>query len=115
MIQLYLKTGCPYCAKVLAVTEKYNIPFEERNIAEPGVIEELKEKGGKQQVPFIDDDNMTPYMVDDDVEMYESDAIVAYLEEKFGKNKSSEEEGEIKVHTSNTNSVCQSEPEEKTE
>lgn len=113
MIQLYLKTGCPFCAKVLTVTEKYNISFEEKNIANPGVKEELKEKGGKQQVPFIDDDNMTPYMVDDDIEMYESDAIVEYLEKKFGSSE--EAKPTLNIHISENTTVCPSEKSEEIE
>ena len=83
MLTLYVKTGCPYCAKVLEKLRELNLPFEEKNIADPGVVEELKERGGKKQVPFMDDDNMTPYIVDDDVEMYESNNIVDYLGKKY--------------------------------
>ena len=104
MITLYLKTGCPYCAKVLAVMDKYNIEFEGKNIADEDVVKELKKIGGKRQVPFLDDDNMTPYIVDDDVEMYESDAIVEYLEKKYGNGN--KEESTLRIHISENTSLC---------
>lgn len=87
MITLYVKTGCPYCAKAIAALTEHNVPYEEKNIADSEVVKELIELGGKRQVPFLDDDNMTPYLVDDDVEMYESDAIVEYVAEKYGSDK----------------------------
>jgi len=112
MIQLYIKTGCPYCAKVLAVMEKYKIPFEEKNIADESVVAELKEKGGRRQVPFIDDDNMTPYLVDDDIEMYESDDIVSYLEKKFGgENVKEKKDSGLTIHKSENSTVCPSKSE----
>lgn len=77
MLTLYVKTGCPFCAKVLAAGEELHLVFDEKNIADQGVAEELIARGGKRQVP---------YLVDGDVEMYESDEIVAYLTEKQGKN-----------------------------
>jgi glutathione S-transferase len=84
MITLYVKTGCPYCAAVLAKMHELGLKFEEKNIADEGIVDELIELGGKRQVPFMDDDNMTPYLVDDDVEMYESNAIIEYLDGKYG-------------------------------
>ncbi len=73
---LYVKTGCPFCAKVFRAAEDLHISFDEKNIADPAVAEELIARGGKRQVP---------YLVDNDVEMYESDDIVAYLTEKHAK------------------------------
>jgi glutathione S-transferase len=77
MITLYVRTGCQYCARVLAVVDELNIPVTLKNIADEGVVEELMEIGGKQQEPF---------MVDDETEtlMYESDIIEQYLRDKFG-------------------------------
>jgi len=89
MITLYVKTGCPFSAKAIASLKKNNVPYEEKNIADPEVLSELINIGGKRQVPFMDDDNMTPYLIDDDVEMYESNDIVAYIEEKYGKGDNS--------------------------
>lgn len=74
MITLYVKTGCPFCARVLAVVDAYEIPCTQKNIADDGVLDELESLGGKRQAPFL---------VDEDIMMYESDAIIAYLEGKF--------------------------------
>jgi glutaredoxin 3 len=78
MLTLYVKTGCPFCAKVLMVGEELSLSFDEKNIADPAVAEELIAKGGKRQVPYLIDSEAN-------VEMYESDAIVDYLHENFGK------------------------------
>jgi len=78
MLTLYVRTGCPYCAKALAAGEELGISFDLKNVADPGVSEELVEKGGKSQ---------TPYLIDSErgVAMYESDAIVNYLREHYAK------------------------------
>ncbi len=78
MLTLYVKTGCPFCAKVFAAAKELGIEFDEKNIADPAVAEELIKRGGKRQVP---------YLVDPDTkeEMYESDDIIEYLHENFGK------------------------------
>lgn len=75
MMTLYVKTGCPYCKKVLDFADEHSIQFELKNIADEHVVAELIERGGKRQVP---------YLVDHDAaqEMYESDDIVAYLDSK---------------------------------
>lgn len=77
MIVLFLKTGCPFSAKVLRVVDEHQIPFEEKNTECEGVWDELENIGGKRQVPF---------MVDGDIMMYESDVIKEYLENKFKKD-----------------------------
>jgi glutaredoxin len=79
MLTLYVKTGCPYCAKVHAAAKELGIEFDERNIASDEVSEELIKRGGKRQVPYLVD-------ADAGVEMYESDDIIAYLHQNFGKN-----------------------------
>ncbi len=76
MITLYLKTGCPFSARVLAVVDAHQIPFLEKNIATDGIFDELESIGGRHKVPF---------MIDGDIMMYESDAIVEYLEKKYKK------------------------------
>lgn len=76
MLTLYVKTGCPFCAKVLIEAAMLDIEFDERNIADPGVAEELVARGGKLQ---------TPYLVDEarGTELYESEAIIQYLHDTF--------------------------------
>ncbi|MDB4992401.1 MAG: hypothetical protein JWL75_646 [Parcubacteria group bacterium] len=56
-----------------------DIPFEEKDIDEEGVSEELEARGGKLQAPYMADSETG-------TEMYESDAIVTYLHEHFGKD-----------------------------
>ena len=73
---LYVRTGCPFCARVLDAGEELGITFEERNVADEGVVDELIARGGEPQVPYLVDE-------ENDIEMYESDAIVAYLQEQF--------------------------------
>ena len=75
---LYVKTRCPYCEKVLARAKELGIALEERNIAQMEYLDELMEKGGKHQVPFLVDE-------ENSVSMYESDDIVHYLEEYVAK------------------------------
>lgn len=77
MITLYVKTGCQYCARVLAVVDELNIPVTLKNVADPGVAEELIEIGGKKQEPFLIDDGTGTML-------YEADVIEDYLREKFG-------------------------------
>ena len=77
MLILYVKTGCPYCAKVLMNGELMGLAFEQKNVADAGVTEELIEKGGKKQEPYLID-------TETGVAMYEADDIVAYLKKTYG-------------------------------
>lgn len=92
MIILYGKTGCPYTAKAIAALDAHGLSFEKKNIAEEAVVTELIERGGKRQVP---------YLVDGDTEMYESNAIVDYVESTYGN-----EEVKLRVHSSTTDAIC---------
>jgi glutathione S-transferase len=76
MLTLYVKTGCPYCAKVLHEAEVMGIELDLKNIADSGVAADLVARGGKQQVPYLVD-------MEHGVEMYESDAIIAHLHATF--------------------------------
>ena len=78
MLTLYVKTGCPFCAKVKNAIAELGIEdkVEERNIADESVLSELIEKGGQKMVPFLVD-------AEKEVSMYESDDIVAYLNENY--------------------------------
>lgn len=73
---LYVRTGCPYCARVLAEAMMLDIELEERNVADPAVVAELLARGGKLQVPYLVDEERGK-------EMYESEDIVDYLHETF--------------------------------
>ena len=78
MVTLYVKTGCPFCHKVLAAGEELGILFDQKNIAEPSVAEELIARGGKRQVPYLVDSEKG-------VEMYESGDINEYLRKTYPK------------------------------
>ena len=78
MLTLYVKTGCPFCHKVLDAGAALDISFDEKNIADDAVAAELVARGGKRQVPYLVDSERG-------VEMYESDDIVAYLRERYAK------------------------------
>ncbi len=75
MLTLYVKTGCPYCAKVLAAGEELGIEFDLKNVADEGITEELVARGGKSQMPYLVDS-------ESGTEMYESDDIIEYLQTK---------------------------------
>ncbi len=78
MLTLYVKTGCPYCAKVLHTAEELGVEFELKNRDDPATIPELMARGGKRQFPYLVDH-------ENKVEMYESEDIVDYLHQHFAK------------------------------
>ena len=78
MLTLYVRTGCQYCAKVLAAGEELGITFNLKNVADPAVLAELMARGGKRQMPYLVDSEKN-------VEMYESDDIVHYLHQTYPK------------------------------
>ncbi len=78
MLNLYIKTGCPYCIRVIEANTTINAPLNLLNISEKSALRaELIEKGGKTQVPFLED-------TDNGVLMYESLDIIEYLKKQFG-------------------------------
>lgn len=98
MITLFAKTGCPYCAKAIAKLDELGLSFEKRNIADDAVAEELIAIGGKRQVP---------YLIDGEVQMYESGDIVAYLQKTYGGAKATDAEPSLETVTSGeTSGVC---------
>ena len=80
MLTLYVKTGCPFCAMVIHKLEELELEFEEKNVADPGIAEELMQRGGKRQMPYLVD-------TDAELEMYESADIVAHLDQRYGKEE----------------------------
>jgi len=77
MLTLYIKTGCPFCAVVVAKLNERGIEYKELNISDQKVAEELVARGGKRQVPYLVDTK-------NNTEMYESEDIVNYLDEHYG-------------------------------
>lgn len=67
---LYVKPGCPYCAKVDRFLDEAGIQIEHRKVTESTNTDDLRELGGKVQ---------SPCLVVDGMPMYESDDIIAYL------------------------------------
>jgi len=89
MLTLYVKTGCPYCAAVLHKLDELDISFEEKNIADEAVAEELIAKGGKRQVPFLVDSERGTML-------YESADINMYLDEHYAADSREQTSSEVK-------------------
>lgn len=77
-LELFNMEGSPYCRKVREVLSELDLEFVVRNVPRGSAQrEELARIGGKVQVPFLIDPNSG-------VAMYESDDIIAYLEDRYG-------------------------------
>ena len=76
MLTLYLQDDCPFCHKVLDRGEELGLSFEEKNIDNEGVADDLIARGGKRQVPYLVDSERG-------IEMYESEDIIAYLRKYY--------------------------------
>lgn len=76
---LYIKDDCAASEFVVDEGEKLGFEFELRNIAEPAVADDLIERGGKKQTPYLVD-------VENAIEMYEAPAIVEYLQGLSGES-----------------------------
>ncbi len=96
MIQVFVKTGCPFCAKVLTVLDAYGLEYKERNVSDQKNVEELIRLGGKKQEPF---------MVDGETMLYESVAIIDYIEKCYGGAG----RGKPKIHFVADGGVCPAE------
>ena len=78
MITLYYKPTCAFSRRVLAVVDRLGLEIEKKDISsDDSAMAELMEKGGKEQTPFLVDS-------EHDVAMYESDDIVAHLQNNYG-------------------------------
>lgn len=100
MLTIYLKPGCPFCNQVLATLDMLELEYERKDVTVEGVAEELIEKGGKKQEPYLVDS-------DKDVAMYESDAIVSYLKETYGTDAPATS-GEAKPRVHMSDAACTS-------
>ncbi len=80
MLKLYTYEACPFCEKVRRAFAELGIDYEEVD-AERGTDGSLKlvELGGKQQVPFLVDE-------EEGIFMYESDDIISYARARFKKD-----------------------------
>ena len=81
MLELYHALSCPYCIKVTDYLAETGIKYVSKvtplGSATNAAKEELRKLGGKIQVPFLAD-------TEKNVQMYESDDIIAYLEKNYG-------------------------------
>lgn len=94
MLTLYVRTGCPFCAAVLAKVASLDLKVEEKNVADEAVAKELIARGGKLQEPYLVDSERN-------VEMYESGDINEYLDTYYGDGVS-----ETKEEDNNPPRVC---------
>ena len=82
MLTLFFRPTCPFCQRVLREAESMGVTFDLKDIsADEAAAEELIEKGGKRQVPYLVD-------TDRDVAMYESDDIIEYLKNNYAAESS---------------------------
>lgn len=81
LLELYDFEGCPYCRKVREVLCELDLDYLVHSVAHGSPRrEELKKLGGKVQVPYLVDLNTQ-------TRLYESDDIIDYLNERYGKGK----------------------------
>ena len=90
MLTLYYRPTCPFCQKVISTSDEMGVAFNLKDISDEANAAELMEKGGKQQVPFLDDPEQ-------EVQMYESDDIIAYVKENYAEEEAASD-GKPKVH-----------------
>jgi glutathione S-transferase len=76
MLKLYQYADCPYCEKVRKKLAQLGLPYEKVEVDPANKPKVVVDLGGT--VPVIDDNGMV---------MNESDDIVEYLEQKYGKMK----------------------------
>jgi len=97
MITLYGKTNCHYTEKAIAALDAHGLSFIKKNIADDKVANELIALGGKRQVP---------YLIDGDISMYESDDIVAYLEKAYESAGEEFHTSHVHVHGASCGGTC---------
>ncbi len=102
MLTLYYKPTCSYSQRVLGEAEKLGVQLDLKDISTDKTLEqELFEKGGKRQVPYLEDEEKG-------VSMYESGEIVSYLQENYAESGQKKSFDGVHVHKSDdTCSTCQ--------
>lgn len=77
MLTLYYKPTCPFSKKVISAASQLGIDLNLKSIVDnEDVANELKEKGGKRQVPYL-------YNEATGQGLYESSDIIEYLETDY--------------------------------
>ncbi len=78
MLNLYYKPSCPYSQRVLKANESIKAPLLLLDVrADDTAMDALIQKGGKAQVPYLED-------TERGVAMYESLDIIEYLAKHYG-------------------------------
>ena len=80
MLDLYILESCPYCKKVMDYCKTNSIKFHKFDIINKDNLEKLTLLGGKEQVPFL-------YNEETQEKLYESEEIINYLEKILKNNK----------------------------
>jgi glutaredoxin 3 len=100
MFTLYYDPACPFCQRVLQMGENLGVTFDLKDTSEDEAFaNELVEKGGKRQVPFLVD-------TEKDISMYESSDIIDYIRENKPKVEGAAVATKPRMHVSS--SVCES-------
>jgi glutathione S-transferase len=79
MVTLYINPNCPFCRKTVEVAKEIGVPLTIKDVHEPANEAELIRLGGQKQMPYMTDDATGKAM-------YESDDIMAYLHQTYGKD-----------------------------
>jgi len=84
MLKIYNLHGCPFCKKVREAMIDLDLDATYYPCPRDGPEYRpfVREDGGKAQFPYLVDENTEPV-----TKMYESDAIIEYLYEKYGPGK----------------------------
>ncbi len=85
MLELYQSEGCPHCAKVREKLSELGVSYVAHNPRLPGDVGgDVTNEVTHDRLTAAGEDQI-PYLVDTDrgVATYESDEIVAYLEERY--------------------------------
>ena len=99
MLTLYYKPTCPFSQRVLGEAEDLGVKFNLKDIsADDSLAQELIDRGGKRQVPYLVDEEKKK-------EMYESGDIIEYLKENYSGGNTSPSFNGVKVHNDGAD-VC---------
>ncbi len=79
MFKLYQFNGCPYCYKVIKVIENLGLKMHK----DYELVESSRNTPGREEVIRLGGQSQVPFLVDGDVQMYESSDIIKYLQKKF--------------------------------
>lgn len=72
MFDLFILETCPYCIKVMEFLKENNVKYHKFDIINKDNILRLLSIGGKEQVPFL-------YNEETNDKIYESDEIIKYV------------------------------------